>query len=280
MDKRIVIVEFSTADGQLKRLEGIECKFNVQKLMCAIMNKAQISIANLAKDDINYLTTYTSQFIAVGQHKTIKIYAGYEKTGVSQIFAGDIVRAIPTMPPDIWLNCDALSGYYLNKTPISKTISGDVPIQSVCEQTSNILGLSLNFEATIEKSISGFNFTGDQNKLIKSLNELGGITAYEDDGVLNVVNTGMPSNATGMRYINETSGMIGNPNPDPLGVEITVLLDNSLKIGQKIYLESISEPSCNGEYFIYELNHTGDLRGHDFYTRIKARRYRNGITGS
>lgn len=277
MDKRVVIVEFATADGNLKRLEGIECRFNIQKLMSAAMNKAKISIANLAKSDIDYLTTYTSQFIAIGQRKTLKVYAGYESTGVSQIFAGDIVRAMPTMPPDIWLNCEALSGYYANKTPISQTLAGDTPVQSVCEQTANFLGLSLNFEATLEKYIPNFNFTGNQYKLIKQLNELGGLVAYEDDGVLNVLDNGKPSTASGERYITETSGMVGIPKPDYLGVELTLLLDNSLRIGEKIYLESQSIPSCSGQYFIYALNHTGDLRGHDFYTKIKARRY--GITG-
>lgn len=278
MDRRVVIVEFKTLDGQLKRLEGIECKFYIKKQMCSVMNKAQISIANLAKSDIDFLTTYTSQFIAYAQRKTINIYAGYESTGVSQIFSGDIVKALPTMPPDIWLECEALSGYYSQKTPLSKTLSGDTQVKSVCEQTANILGLSLNFEASVEKYISGFNFNGSQLKLIKDLNELGGIVAYEDDGVLHVVDEDKPSKTTGERYISETSGLIGIPKPDYLGVELTMLLDNSLKIGQRIYLESVSAPSCSGQYYIYELAHTGDLRGHDFYTKVKARRY--GITAS
>ena len=47
MKHRKIIVEFKTPAGD-KRLDGIEVKFSVDKLMSAVMNKASIEICNLA----------------------------------------------------------------------------------------------------------------------------------------------------------------------------------------------------------------------------------------
>ena len=125
MKHRKIIVEFKTPAGD-KRLDGIEVKFSVDKLMSAVMNKASIEICNLAQEDIEYLTTYTSQFIAINERKRIRIFAGYEEDGVSLIFDGDVVEGMPTNPPDRWIRMKALSGYYSNKEPVSKTLNGCV----------------------------------------------------------------------------------------------------------------------------------------------------------
>lgn len=274
MKNRRIIIQFDTKEG-MKELDGIEVKFSVEKLASAVMNKADIDICNLAAEDIEYLTTYTSQFIAIGQHKRVRIFAGYEDTGISLIFDGDIVEARPTNGPDRWLKCKALSGYYNARTPISTVVQGTQPIKNVCAAVAGFLNLSLNYMATSTKTISDFEYTGGKTKAIKELNELGDIIAYEDDGVLVVQDQGQPRTDVGIRRIDETSGLIGIPKPDAIGVECQVLLDNTIKIGQKIYLESTIIPSACGEYYIYELKHSGDLRGNEFYTEIKARRIRN-----
>ena len=259
----------------MKELDGIEVKFSVEKLASAVMNKANIDICNLAADDIEYLTTYTSQFIAIAQHKRIRIFAGYVDTGVSLIFDGDIVEALPTNGPDRWLKCKALSGYYNARTPVSTVVQGTNSIRDVCAAVAGFCNLSLNYMATSTKTISDFEYTGGKTRAIKELNELGDIVAYEDDGVLVVQDKGEPRTDVGIRRIDETSGLIGIPKPDAIGVECQILLDNSIKIGQKIYLESKIIPSACGEYYIYELKHSGDLRGNEFYTEIKARRIRS-----
>lgn len=277
MKHRKIIVEFKTPAGD-KQLDGVEVKFSVNKLMSAVMNKADIEICNLAQEDIEFLTTYTSQFIAINQRKRIRLWAGYEEDGVSLIFDGDIVEGMPTNPPDRWIKCKALSGYYSNKEVVSKTLGGDVSVKDLCTEASNLLNLPMVFESESVKKISDFSFTGDKTKIIKDLNELGGITAYEDDGTLFVLDKDTPRKSVDVRYISETSGLIGIPKPDPIGIECTVLLDNSLKIGQRIYIESKIFPSASGEYFIYELKHSGDLRGTEFYTNIKARRFNSVAT--
>ena len=53
MQKRIVTTEFSVRGG-LKRFENISSKFRIEKFQGAVMNKAHIDIANLAREDVEY----------------------------------------------------------------------------------------------------------------------------------------------------------------------------------------------------------------------------------
>lgn len=269
MRERKVIVEFYTPEGS-KRLDGIQVRFDILKTMSSVMNQASIELCNLTMPDIEYLTTYTSQFIAIQKRKRIRLFAGYDDM-VALIFDGDIVEASPTSPPDIWLRCKALSGYYNNKDTVSKSIAGNVEIKDICEQATNLLGLSLNFESETLKTISDFSFTGDKLKIIKEINELAGVVAYEEDGILNVLDKGKSKSGDTL-LINKDCGMIGVPRIDPLGIEVKMLLNNTVRIGQKVKLESVMIPSADGVYYIYEIKHEGDLRGVPFYTTIKARR--------
>ena len=123
--------------------------------------------------------------------------------------------------------------------------------------------------------ITDFNFNGDLTKVISELNDIGGIKVWEEDGTLFVVNDNYARDDLIARELSEESGMIGVPKVDPCGIEVNVLLDNSLQVGQMVVLKSKTIPSANGNYFIYELKHEGQLRGNTFQTTIKARREDN-----
>lgn len=272
MFDRICYIEFITANGQMKRLEGIDVNFSVKKYMGAVMNEATIRIYNLAKEDIEYLTTFTSQWIAINQRKRIRIFAGYKDTNVGLIFDGDIVEALPSSPPDIVLNCKALSGYYNNLSVISKSVTEQISVKDLLKQVSSWTGLTVNDYTKTTRTISGFYHTGSITQIIDQLNNIPDIIAYEDDGALCVVDSNNVNINKERRKITKDSGMIDIPQPDAIGIKVKVLLDANIKIGQQIEVESSAIPACNGVYTIYELEHQGELRGSNFYTLITARR--------
>lgn len=277
LNRRKVIIQFLTASGEFKELDGIEVRFDVAKFMSSVMNKATIDICNLARSDIEFLTTYTSQYVAINQRKRIRLLAGYADTGTGAalIFDGDIIEARPTNPPDIWLHCQALSGYYNNKDNISYSYIGETPATDIIKDTADKLGLAFvdGTDGTQDNlTVVNWEFTGPKTQIISELNEVGNYEVFEDDGKFILTQKGQPRNDTEVVYIDETSGLVGIPNPDAVGVSFRVLLDNSLKIKQKIYLQSNAIPGASGLYWIYEMHHKGDLRGNDFYTDIKARR--------
>lgn len=273
MFNRVCYVEFLTANNEIKRLQGIDVKFYIEKHLGAMMNNATIEMCNLATEDVEFLTTFTSQWIAINQRKRIRVFGGYEDTSVSLLFDGDIIEATPTLPPDIWLICKARSGNYGNSTVISKSINQQLPAKEVFKQVSNWARLPLQDYSTTNKQINGFDFSGGSTQIINQLNQIGGIIAYEEDGNLKIVDEKAPNIGGEVRKISLDSGMVGIPKVDALGCEITTFLDPVIKLGQRIELESIRIPAANGIYWIYELRHDGHLRGNDFHTIMKGRRF-------
>lgn len=272
MFDRVAYVEFITAGGEMKRLEGIDVKFSISKYMGVVMNEATIEIYNLAKEDVEYLTTFTSQFIAYDKRKRIRIFGGYKDTSVGLLFDGDIVEALPTTPPDIVLRCKAMTGHYGNSTIISKSITEPIPVKDMLKQASEWIGKEINDFSTTNRKIDGFYYTGASTQLIGQINNIPDITCFEDDGAITVVDSKNPNINKEIRKISKSSGMIEIPQPDALGIKVKMLLDPDIRLGQTIEVESSAIPACNGQYWIYEFTHRGHLRGSEFYTEISARR--------
>lgn len=273
MQKRIITTEFVTRGG-MKRFENISSKFRIEKFMGAVMNEATIDIANLAREDVEFLTTYTSYALAVQQRKRIRISAGYEGENVALLFDGDISEALPTTPPDVWLKCKAISGFYNNQTLMTKSIDSPTSVKQLGLNIANALGLELDWRASSQKTIGSFNFIGGGTKLIDEFNRMGNFIAYEDDGKLIVVDSINKAEkiADTAKFLSEESGLLDMPKPNALGLSAKMLLDPRVTCGSYVKLESKRIPAANGFYWVYKLAHEGSLREEPFYTTIESRR--------
>lgn len=273
-------IKTPTQDGQnAKRVEGLNVRFNVQKFRGQLQGRARISICNLEKADLEYLTTFMSPWIEITKQKKIQLFAGYEgKTGL--IFSGDILKAIPTIPPDVWLNCEALGGYYNNLIVESFTLNGPIAIGDVCRTVADKLGVSFvskASESVFGQKVDAFCHTGGLNNCVKKINELGLCCAWVENETLFLddLEPQKPQQGEQVRLISEDSGMVGIPEPGPIGVDLSILMDPSIKLGEPIELNSKLIPSANGVYYPYCLEHTGELRGNEWYTKLKCRRFNN-----
>lgn len=281
LPKRRAYVDFQistpTQDGQnAKRIEGLNVRFSVQKFRGQVQGKARISICNLATSDIEYLTTYMSPWVEIQKRKKIQLFAGYEDN-LGLLFSGDILKALPTMPPDIWLDCEALGGYYNNLITASFTLQGPITLSEVCSVVAQKLGVPFINEASesvSNHSIDGFCHTGGLTNAIKKINDLGICCVWVEDEILHMADNEpkQPENK-GVRLLTEQSGMIGLPEPGPVGLDVTMLLDPSIKLGDPIEVRSTRMPSINGVYYPYSLEHTGELRGNAWYTKLKCQRF-------
>ena len=271
-------IKTPTEQGQnAKRIDGLNIRFNVQKFRGQLQGLARISICNLEKSDLEYLTTYMSPWVEVQKQKRIQLFAGYEgKTGL--IFSGDIIKAIPTVPPDVWLNCEAMGGYYNNLLVESFTINGPIAIGDVCQIAASKLGVSFVSRASADvfgRKIDSFCHTGGLNKCLKKINELGLCCAWIENETLFIddLEPNKPAEGAPVRLISEDSGMVGIPEPGPIGVDLSILMDPSINLGDPIELKSKIIPSASGIYYPYCLEHTGELRGNEWYTKLKCRRF-------
>lgn len=260
-----------------KRIEGLNIRFNVAKYRGQVQGRARISICNLPAQDIAYLTTYMSPWIEVAKQKKIQIFAGYEgKTGL--LFSGDILKALPTQPPDIWLDCEALGGYYNNLITESFTLRGPMSMRQIAQSVAVRQGLQFLCKASAavaDKQVDNFCYTGGLSNSLKKINDLGIGCCWVEDGTLFLDDQEPEISSTQtIRRIDENSGLVGLPVPGPLGVDFTMLLDPSIKLGEPIEIISSQIPSINGLYWPYCLEHVGELRGNEWYTKVKCQRFK------
>jgi hypothetical protein len=290
MDKRICYVQIQTQDGG-KQIENIALKGRIERKASVNGSTAKISIANLSKPDVEYLSTYTSRFVDPAKQKKINIIAGYESTGAGMIFSGDIVSAMPEGLPDTWLNIEAKSNYH-NQTNIINYSINNAKTQDIAQNIATQYGLALDWRSKSQKLIDCLNISGAKSRLLNELNKLDNFRAYIDNGVLRVVdkdeeppkesqtpktfNSNISDNKkTGyVKLINADSGLIGIPKIDEYGVVVKILIDPSINLGDWFKLESRLYPAINGFYQIYEMVYDFASREPQFYIELKGKNKR------
>lgn len=276
MDKRICYVQIQTPSGD-KEIHNISIKGRITRKMSETGSTAKISIANLAREDVEYLTTYTSPYIDQSKKKRINVFAGYESTGVGMIFSGDIYSALPEGLPDTWLNIEAKTEYF-NQQNIITMSQSRMTTKNIAQIVANQLNIALTWRSKSEKIIDAFNFTGAKAKLLNRLNQLDNFRAFVDNGTLLVIDndeqppqqeeTSTTKKEGYIKLVNAESGMIGLPQPDEHGVKIKVLLDPAVNLGDWFKLESKKLPIVNGFYQVYEMTYDFASREPQYYIEI------------
>ena len=287
MDKRICYVQIQTPDGD-KEIHNISIKGRVIRKMSETGSEAKVSIANLSREDVEYLTTYVSPYVDQSKRKKINIFAGYESTGVGMIFAGDIYSALPEGLPDTWLNIEAKTNYFEQQNIITYS-QNSATTKDIATVVANQLGYSLSWRSKSQKVIDAFNFYGAKAKLLNKLNQLDNFRAYIDNNILYVVDkeeeppkennepatTGSTQKTAGsIKFINGDTGLIGLPQPDEYGVKIKILLDPTVTIGDWFKLETQRLKIVNGFYQVYEMTYDFATREPQYYLEILGKNKR------
>lgn len=288
MQKRICYIEISAPSG-IKQIKNIALKGSVSRRMGSVAAEAKVSVANLAKDDIEYLSTYMSSYVEPDKRKQIAIYAGYQDSGYGLIFRGDIIQAVPEGVKDIWLNIDAKTNYFNRQNLITYSVTSPVTTKQMAQNVANQLGVSLSWKSKSQKIIDSINFVGAKAKLIDELNKYGDFVAFLDNDVLKVVDkdenapafknsqseTSAGNNSDGsVKLINLSSGLIGVPQATEYGAKFKVLLDPTLNPSDWVKLESEKFPAINDYYQIYSLKYDFSSREKNFYCEIEGKNYK------
>ena len=88
---------------------------------------------------------------------------------------------------------------------------------------------------------------------IQKLNAMGDVIACVDNRKLLVIDANKPK-AGGVRIINMSTGMVGVPTVNEAGVNVRMLIDNSIELGGQVRLESQINPAANGDYRVAQIN--------------------------
>lgn len=262
IDLRLITLSLSI-DGALKTFSSPMGIRSTGKI-CAnpLESDVEIRIANISKDDQNYLLTACSPFKKSSSPKVAILSAGRVSTGTNIIFQGNITACNPTQPPDIELVFKCEAHQYVKGNIMSAQQSASVPLSTIAKQVAADCGLSCNFQAT-DKNIANYSFTGAALKQVGKLNDFG-VAAWADGDTLNVTDLDVPLKGI-IRKLNKDSGLIGIPKVTELGVQITYLIDGTSKAGGGLELESVQYTALNGTYRIFTLGWDIASREEPFY---------------
>ena len=268
LDTRRVVVELDTKSTR-KRYEGMAISYSVTITGNAHMNEAQIKIANINKEDRDFILTATSPLRRHKERKTITLYAGYASTGIARLFCGDITASSVTQPPDIWLCVKAKTGFFARSSIVAVGGEERQSLSTLSGKVAGHLGLQLDFQAD-DKSIENYAFTGGAGLQVDKLGEMGLVNAYVDDDRLVVKPEGVALSGK-VRRLSKHSGMVGIPELTEQGVKVKMLHDLETTVGGMLEITSELNPAANGRYVIFKATYTGESHGQPFYIEAEGR---------
>lgn len=235
-----------------------------------------IRIDNISKASRDFLVTKTSLWTIITKAKranaNIVLSVGRESYGTFVICQGNAIASNPTQPPDIGLIFKSLALGANMGVVNAFTAAPMASLQSICEQVAQNNGLVLKYEAKQNPNIGNYHFTGAIPNQIKSLNNLGYINAFVDDPSKTLVVTDQGrARQTPVIEVNAATGMVGVPEVTEIGARARMLIQNNVKVGDPVNLQSNINPAVNGKYYIAKLSFEVASRDTPFYWLMDLR---------
>lgn len=256
-------------NGKAYSYEDLKIKASGSKFTNALQNECQVEITGLNADTRNFLLTQTS---LINNKPRIIVEAGRVSTGIFSLYEGDIVQVEISSPPDIVLTINAKTNN-ANAMKIVSTSEGALTkLSRLAQIVAANNGKVLLFEATDDKWVSNYTYSGPAAKQIRDLEDVGGVNAFIDDNVL-VVKDRVKAINNRRLILNMKTGLVGIPKAiDGDGVEITYLINSESVLGGQVTLESKFNKSLNGDYIISKLDFSVSNHDDDFFYTIQGDR--------
>ncbi len=264
---RVMVIGIEV-NGVIKNYENLNMTATGTKYANATQNECEVKISNLDAATRNFILNETSPFNKNRTPKKLYVTAGYQSTGSSLIFVGDIISSLSTQPPDITITLRASTKNFEKGNIVSVSVPGTMPLKDLSQLVADKLNTSLDYQA-INKTISNYNHTGANLKQVNKLSEIGLVDAYIDNNTLVIKNRRVPL-LNSLRILNAKTGMIGVPETTEIGIKVKFLIDTQTKLGGALQVESITNPAVNGVYVIYKLNFEIATRDKPFYWIAEA----------
>ena len=284
-------------ENEILITDPIRCTFSCRKTILRDSSIGSITLWNLSPE---------FEALIISDGAKIVLEAGYQSDTVAIIFAGTIIQPIRGKEngTDYFLKLICLDGdSYFNLAFSSGTLESNQTKRELAKQTLRISNYEeltdgkgeitvealddLSDESAIDGSVVKTErpkvVFGRTSKIIDNLARTSNSTIYMENGELKSYNPSEESKWAKVWEVNPQTGMIGDPRQSSYQIMVRTLLNPKIKIQDFIHLENQSirveelgltslpfllEPS--GNYQVIEITYTGDTRGQEWYSDIKA----------
>jgi hypothetical protein len=253
------------------RIENLRIKFDIKKSIFSNQNYCRVDITNLSQTTRNKITSDPSSLV--------RVKAGYvENGGAISIGQGNISNIIHTLQtPDIISTIYSKDGFNsIIDNNISLSFKDNTSLNSVIDAIAKELKLPIKY-ADYDKSAkfkNGYSYIGSIPNSLDQLGEQFGFKWSIQNDQLMIIKNGN-SNKNKSVSLSAETGLIDSPeliiktkNLDLLNkneYKVTSLLQPQLEAGDLIDIKS---KVLTGTFIVKELNHLGDTRGNEWFTKI------------
>lgn len=281
---RVWKVVVGAAIGALRQglqVDKHRCYFRVEKSLKPEPNKCTLQIWNLSRDQraqIEQMRPKKGDVTGI----PVLIEAGYEATGTSQIFLGDLRTAFSErVGPDWITTVESGDGEQAQQTArINQSFGPRTSPEVVLNAIVRTLGIG---EGNVAKTLAKLRVTGVANlyeqrvtlsgraaDVLTNFTRSAGLEWSIQDGALQILDRDKVLDGFAVR-LNASSGLVESPSVDPKGVlTCKMLVQPSIRVGALLVLESLT---ARGNYRIERAAWECDTHGRPWYVTVEAKRY-------
>lgn len=266
---RIYQVTIDTLD-----VSALRCAFKTKKDLKPTPNTCELRIWNLSAD--------SRKLLSAKKALKCRVEAGYESTGLSQIFLGEVRSATHEVDgPDIVTEVTTGdSDKAFNATRLHLPVGPLVPTSVVLENIAKKLGVGKGNLPAIAPVLAakgkatifgvGTAFSGSAARAMTDLCRSAGLEWSVQDGNLQILDLNKELEGRAVK-LSPSSGLIGSPTVDGKGVvKAKALMIPELTPGRLVVFDS---KAVQGGYRIQVVAHTGDTHAGDWYIELEAKKF-------
>lgn len=274
-DPRLVKVGIRI-NGVFTYFQDLDIRVQGQRFFSETSAFCTIKISNLTRDQRHWLLTNATPVLANNITPAyITVDVGRQSYGTFRLFEGTCYTSTVTQPPDIGITFRSLDSSGL-ASAIQPTSFGPITrLSTISKYVADNLNppVNLDFRVTNDVQIANFSTTSNTNDLIPRLNQIGGVVACVNNGTLIVRDiNGFYQNRE--FTLDVQHGMVGLPQATESGCLAQMLVHPNVQIGDLININSVINPSVNGQYRISQI--AFDIANRDtpfFYTLTLTNKY-------
>lgn len=286
--RKFRVILGATEGGEALDLSELRVRFRVERGDFQTPNSADIRIWNISDATANRIRDEFTRVV---------LEAGYEGN-YGLIFDGVIKQARRGRidAKDSYIDITAADGdqAYNYSTMALSLAAGSTPADAVQAFIKSMAshGISQGYtpELSTNGSARGRVFYGLTRDELREWAEVEDVLWSIQDGKLTLIPKTSYIPGAGIPLISPATGLVGVPEQTANGIEMRVLLNPSLKIGELVRLDSTVnlyryaldvrsqassefrrqqiKTNANGLYYVMIANHMGDTRDNDWYTDL------------
>lgn len=267
--QRFVALEFGTRGQTGRRIEGLRVSFDVQLSTSSTANTAKIVVYNLAPSSVSLLQQPGS---------VVRLLAGYSGgagQGVPRLLieaelVPGSVRSEKRGPDRITTIEVSDGGPQIGSAFVSQEFGGVPTAQDLLDSVTGALGFGEGAVTLPDLQLTkGLSLFGPASDVLDRLAEGVGGQWWVDSGQVYIAPSGAPVTDSAVLFSVSNKNLIGSPTPTDKGLQVTGLLDSSVRPGSRYRVQSEGIPGT--DYVANAVRYQGDTHGQPWYVIATGR---------